>query len=53
MGRRTVLTALALLPLAGLPLISGCPTSGRGVAVRPLFQVRSGEPGWPGRWQLV
>jgi hypothetical protein len=53
MGRRTVLTALALLPLAGLPPISGYTTSGRGVAVRPVFHVRSGEPGWPGRWQLV
>jgi hypothetical protein len=53
MDRRTVLKALDVLPLAGLPLISGCTTSGRGVAARPVRHVRSGDPGWPGRWRLV
>jgi hypothetical protein len=45
--RRTVLKALAGSPLAGLPLISGCTMSGRGVAARPVLHVRPGEPGWP------
>ena len=36
-----------MMPLAGSPLISGCTTSGRGVAARSVLHVRSGEPGWP------
>ncbi len=47
MERRTVLKVMAGLPLAGLPLISGCTTSGRGVAAPPVLPVRSGGPGWP------
>jgi FAD/FMN-containing dehydrogenase len=54
MDRRTVLKALAGLPLAGLPLISGCTTSDAGVAAQlalpalPARWLRPGEPGWPG-----
>jgi FAD/FMN-containing dehydrogenase len=47
MERRTVLKALAALPLAGSPLISGSTTTRRGAAARPVRYVRSGEPGWP------
>jgi FAD/FMN-containing dehydrogenase len=47
MDRRTVLKALAGLPLAGLPLTSGRTTSGRGGASMPVFHVSSDKPGWP------
>ncbi len=51
MDRRTVLKALAGLPLAGLPLLSGCGSPMCGFAERSTQStrwVRPGERGWPG-----